>query len=73
MTPDEIIAAVHAEDVARARVIIRAAIEAAQAQWVPVDAIGDAMADEFMELIGSARSDHSKTRDAPRPNRFSSQ
>jgi len=50
MTPDEIIAAVHAKDVARARVIIRAAIEAARAQWVPVDAIGDAMADEFMEL-----------------------
>jgi hypothetical protein len=73
MTPDQIIAAVHAEDVARARVIIRAAIEAARAQWVPVDAIGDAMADEFMELIGSVPPSETATLRTSRPRRFSPQ
>jgi hypothetical protein len=73
MTPNEIIAAVHAEDVARARVIIHAAIEAARAQWLPVDAISDAMADEFVELIGSAPPSGTAARDTSRRPRFSPQ
>jgi hypothetical protein len=38
-----------------------------------VDAIGDAMADEFMELIGSVPPSEAAARRTSRPRRFSPQ
>lgn len=39
----DVIAQVHVEDVERARALIHSAIERAAADWLPVDAIADAL------------------------------
>lgn len=46
---EELVRQAHADDVSRARAIIDRALAAAEAEWIPLNAVQDA-------LIGAARS-----------------
>lgn len=50
MTAARTIAEVHREDVDRARRLLGRAIAEASAQWIPVNAIGDALVEELAAL-----------------------
>lgn len=49
-TPEARIAEVHAADVARARAMLKEAIAMAREQWLPGNAIADALVQELIEL-----------------------
>ena len=51
MTEQVHIQTVHAEDIERARASIRATCERVNAQWVPRDAIAEALLIEYMEQV----------------------
>jgi hypothetical protein len=50
MSPEARIAEVHAADVARARTLLKEAIAMAREQWLPGNAIADALVQELIEL-----------------------
>lgn len=50
MTLDARIAEVHASDVANARALLKQAIETARTQWIPGNAIVDALIQELIDL-----------------------
>ena len=50
MTPEARIAGVHASDVAAARTLLKQAIDAAREQWLPGNAIADALVQELLDL-----------------------
>lgn len=53
MTTEQVyIQKVHAEDVETARTSIRTACERSNAQWVPCDAIAEALLLEYLEQVG---------------------
>ena len=49
-SPEARIAEVHAADVARARTLLKEAIAMAREQWLPGNAIADALVQELIEL-----------------------
>lgn len=49
-SPEARIAEVHAADVARARALLKEAIASAREQWLPGNAIADAMVQELIDL-----------------------
>lgn len=49
-SPEARIAEVHAADVAKARTLLQEAIAAAREQWLPGNAIADALVQELIEL-----------------------
>ena len=49
-SPETRIAEVHAADVARARTLLRDAIAMAREQWLPGNAIADALVQELIDL-----------------------
>ena len=50
MSPEARIAEVHAADVAKARAFLKDAIAAAREQWLPGNAIADALVQELIDL-----------------------
>jgi len=50
MSPEARIAEVHAADVARARTLLKEAIAMAREQWLPGNAIADALVQELIDL-----------------------
>ncbi len=50
MSPEARIAEVHAADIANARLLLKRAIEAARDQWIPGNAIVDALIQELIDL-----------------------
>lgn len=50
MSPEARIAEVHAADVAKARALLKDAIASAREQWLPGNAIADALVQELIEL-----------------------
>ena len=50
MSPEARIAKVHAADVAKARILLKDAIAAAREQWLPGNAIADALVQELIDL-----------------------
>ena len=50
MSPEARIAEVHAADVAKARTLLKDAIAAAREQWLPGNAIADALVQELIDL-----------------------
>jgi len=49
-TPEARIADIHAADVANARTLLKQAIDAAREQWLPGNAIADALVQELIDL-----------------------
>lgn len=56
MNPETAIAEVHASDVATARVMLKHAIAKAHDQWIPADAIVDALIQELISFAAKSRS-----------------
>ncbi len=53
MTPEARIAEVHSADIATARALLKQAVTTAREQWVPANAIADALILELIDLGSS--------------------
>jgi hypothetical protein len=56
MNPETVIAEVHASDVATAQVLMKHAIAKARDQWIPADAIVDALIQELISFAAKSGS-----------------